>query len=55
MTISLTSVIQEVKKFVNKHDDDLVDRFNNRYTVIFVSVFMILIASIQYIGSPIVW
>jgi len=55
MVISLATVIQEVQRFVNKHDDDLVDRFNNRYTVIFLSIFMVLIASIQYIGNPIVW
>ena len=51
----LTSILQEIKSYVNKHDDDVVDRFNNRYTVILLAVFMVLIASKQYYGSPIVW
>lgn len=53
--LPLNAVLQEVKNFVNKHDDDLVDRFNNRYTVILLSVFMVLIAGKQYYGDPIVW
>lgn len=51
----LNEVLDEIKKFVNKHDDDLVDRFNNRYTVILLAVFMVLIAGKQYYGDPIVW
>jgi hypothetical protein len=51
----LTSILQEIKTYANKHDDDIVDRFNNRYTVILLVIFMTLIAGKQYYGNPIVW
>ncbi len=53
--VLINSILAEIKSFVNKHDDDIVDRFNNRYTVIILSTFMVLIASKQYYGDPIVW
>ena len=53
--MKLNEVLDEVKKFVNKNDDDLVDKFNNRYTVILLAVFMVLIAGKQYYGDPITW
>jgi hypothetical protein len=53
--VLLNTVLQEIKTFVNKHDDDIVDRFNNRYTVILLAIFMILIAGKQYYGDPIIW
>jgi hypothetical protein len=54
-TMLLTSILQEIKTYANKHDDDIVDRFNNRYTVILLVIFMTLIAGKQYYGNPIVW
>jgi hypothetical protein len=51
----LVSIIKEVSTFVNKHDDDTVDRYNHRYTVMILAVFIFLIASKQYFGEPIVW
>lgn len=51
----LGSILHEVKTFVNKHDDDLIDRYNHRYTVMILAVFIFLIASKQYFGEPIIW
>lgn len=51
----LGSIISEFKTFVNKHDDDIVDRYNHRYTVMFISVIMLLTAGKQYFSDPIVW
>lgn len=51
----LGSVLHEMRTFVNKHDDDIVDRYHHRYTVMFLAVFILLIASKQYFGEPIVW
>ena len=50
----LGSILGEINKFVNKHDDDSVDRYNHRYTVIILAVFVFLISSKQYFGEPIV-
>jgi hypothetical protein len=50
----LGSLLSEVNKFVNKHDDDAVDRYSHRYTVMILAVFVFLIASKQYFGEPIV-
>jgi hypothetical protein len=44
----LGSILHEVKSFVNKHDDDLVDRYNHRYTVMILAVFIFVIATKQY-------
>ena len=51
----LGSVIGEVRSIVNKHDDDIVDRYNHRYTVIALAIFIFVIASKQYFGEPITW
>ena len=51
----LKSVLDEAKFFVNKHDDDLIDRYNHRYTVIALAIFILLIVTKQYFGDPIVW
>ena len=51
--MQLGSVISEIKAFVNKHDDDLIDRYNHRYTVMFLSFFNLVIATKQYFGEPI--
>lgn len=51
----LKSVIDEAKSYVNKHDDDIVDRYNHRYTVIILAIFLFLVVSKQYFGDPITW
>jgi len=51
----LDSILGEVKSFVNKRDDDLVDRYNHRYTVTFIAIFMFIIGSKQYFGEAINW
>ena len=53
--VVLNTVLQEIKTFVNKHDDDIVDRYNHRYTVMILAVFIFVIATKQYFGEPIVW
>ena len=49
------TVLEEIRSFVNKHDDDIVDRYNHRYTVMILSIFILVIATKQYFGEPIVW
>lgn len=49
----LDSILSEFKTFVNKRDDDLVDRYNHRYTVTFISIFIFIIGSKQYFGEAI--
>lgn len=49
----LGSVLGEARSIVNKHDDDIVDRYNHRYTVIALAIFIFVIASKQYFGEPI--
>ena len=48
------SILTEINKFVNKHDDDAIDRYSHRYTVMVLAIFVFLIASKQYFGEPIV-
>jgi hypothetical protein len=47
-------LLGEFSKFVNKYDDDIIDRCNHRYTVIVLSTFITIIATKQYFGDPIV-
>ena len=37
----------------NRNDDDLIDRLNHQYTVIFLVVFTIVVSTTQYVGAPI--
>lgn len=53
--MNLGELIGQCQKFVNKHDDDLVDRYNHRVTVIFLGIFIAVIATKQYYGEPIIW
>jgi innexin len=52
--MQLGEFIGELRNFVNKHDDDVIDRYNHRYTVVILILFIIIIASKQYYGDPIV-
>ncbi len=51
----LDTVFSEFRSFVNKREDDLVDRWNHRYTVTFISIFIFIIGSKQYFGEAINW
>lgn len=53
--MQLGSIIREVQTFTNNYDDDLVDRYNHRYTVMFLAFFILVVATKQYYGEPIVW
>lgn len=37
----------------SRNDDDLVDRLHNRYTVLFLVIFAVVVSTNQYVGSPI--
>ncbi len=50
----INSILGEIRAVVNRHDDDAVDRYNHRYTVMGLAIFIFLIASKQYFGEPIV-
>ena len=49
----LDTLFAEIRAFVNKLEDDLVDRYNHRYTVVFISFFIFVIGSKQYFGEAI--
>ncbi len=52
--MQLGAVLREIHSIAISHNDDLVDRYNHRFTVIFLSFFILVIASKQYYGEPIV-
>ena len=37
----------------SRNDDDLVDRLHNRYTVLFLVIFAVVVSTNQYVGTPI--
>lgn len=49
----LDTVFSEFRALVNKREDDLIDRWNHRYTVTFISIFIFIIGSKQYFGEAI--
>lgn len=51
----LSTLLHELRLFTNRQDDDLVDRFNHRYTVNLLAVSLFIISSKQYFGEPIIW
>ena len=50
----ISSIVSELRGIVNRHDDDSVDRYNHRYTVMILAIFIFIISSKQYFGEPIV-
>ena len=54
-TFKFKSLIKEINTFTNTNDDDLIDRYNHRYTVAILSFFIFIISTKQYLGDPIVW
>lgn len=50
---SLFSAVAKVAKVNVRNDDDLVDRLNHRYTVIFLVIFTVIVSTTQYVGNPI--
>ncbi len=52
--MQLGSVLREIQSIAINHDDDLIDRYNHRFTVIFLAFFILVIATKQYYGEPIV-
>lgn len=52
--MQLGTVLKEFQNFSNRHEDDLVDRYNHRYTVFFLAFFILIIATKQYYGEPII-
>jgi hypothetical protein len=50
---SLISTVAKVAKVNIRNDDDLCDRLNHRYTVIFLFIFTVLVSTTQYVGNPI--
>ena len=37
----------------SRNDDDSVDRLHNRYTVLFLVIFAVVVSTNQYVGTPI--
>lgn len=53
MMEALFSTVAKVAKVNVRNDDDLLDRVNHRYTVIFMVIFTVLVSTTQYVGTPI--
>jgi len=53
MLTKVISVIGTVASANTRNDDDLVDRLNHRYTVMFLFIFTAVVSTTQYVGTPI--
>jgi len=53
MEVMLTAVSKVYKVNKARCDDDIADRLNHQYTVIFLVVFTAVVSARQYVGSPI--
>jgi hypothetical protein len=53
MEVMLTAVSKVYKANKARSDDDIADRLNHQYTVMFLVVFTAIITATQFIGSPI--
>ena len=47
------STVAKVAKVNIRNDDDLIDRLNHRYTVLFLVIFTVVVSTTQYVGNPI--
>ena len=50
---SLMYAVGRVFRANQFNDDDLVDRLNHQFTVLFLVVAMVIVTTTQYVGSPI--
>ncbi len=53
MYFSLFSTVAKIVKVNIRNDDDLIDRLNHRYSVLFLVVFTFVVSTTQYVGNPI--
>jgi len=49
----LMYAVGKVFKVNEFNDDDMVDRLNHHFTVLFLIVAMVVVTTTQYVGSPI--
>lgn len=49
----IISTAATVFKFKLRNDDDLIDRLNHRYTVVFLVIFSAVVVTTQIVGDPI--
>ena len=49
----LMRAVVKVFKANEFNDDDMVDRLNHHFTVLFLTVAMVVVTTTQYVGSPI--
>jgi len=49
----LMHAVGKVFKANEFNDDDIVDRLNHHFTVVFLVVAMVVVTTTQYVGSPI--
>jgi innexin len=50
---SIISSAARIAKVNLRNDDDIVDRLNHRYTVLFLVIFTAVVSTTQYVGEPI--
>ena len=50
----LNDIVSQISSFLSHDNDDLVDKFHYRHTVIGLAIYLLLLTSKQYYGEPIV-
>ena len=50
---SLMHAVGKVFKANEFNDDDIIDRLNHHFTVLFLVIAMVVVTTTQYVGSPI--
>ena len=50
---ALMHAIRKVFKANDFNDDDIIDRLNHHFTVLFLIIAMVVVTTTQYVGSPI--
>jgi innexin len=50
----LNDIIGQISSFLSHDNDDLVDKFHYRHTVVGLAIYLVLLTSKQYYGEPIV-
>lgn len=49
----LFTTVGKITKANLRNDDDLIDKLNHRYTVVFLVIFTVVVSTTQYVGNPI--
>ncbi|CAF0709636.1 unnamed protein product [Brachionus calyciflorus] len=48
----INDILKQLSSFLRSHNDDIIDRFHNLYSVIGISIYVVILSSKQYYGEP---